>query len=409
MPDLKQIFIYANAETGRLTDSDGYEIGSDKWPSVYQEDKVIFCITLRKDDGTAYVIGVSDTIALFVNNTWDKIQDEAGLLTVAKSGAVTEIKANTLTEDPPTSGRLKLINATGQYEKVEYTSWTEAAGTYTFVVSTTLTYSYQIGDSCQIMTPHICSSDNSLVNISGDWDDADIAAGKISVRAYFNTIPYRDRIGELDEIADCKMELVKYNSGNPSRLIQDGIRCKNIVDDELSEPVETDSSFSRLDARYLKIAESGHYYTPSVNCKSAADTTIFTVPTGKKFLLKIVASDCLSITGSGTAHKFKIYADAVEVVPEQQSIHAAENDCDEISVAFNKTFVAGTVIKVTITNASTFTTHTAKFMIFGELTADGTRDGSTATPATVAVASPDGTIWTLSISNAGIPTWTPST
>lgn len=374
MPDLKQIFLYANVESGRLTDSEDYELGKSSWPVVYQEDKIIFCITLRKADGTACVLGVSDTISIFVNNTWDKILDEDGILTVGKSGAVSEIKADTFTTVPPTSGRLKLIHNDDEYEKVEYTSWTEVGGVYTFVVSTTLTYSYDIGDSCQIMTPHIASSDNSMVNISGDWDDADIAAGKISVRVYFNTVPYRDRVGNNEEISDCKLELVKYNSGNPSRLIQDGITCRNIVDDELSEPVETDSSYSRLDSRYSKICTFPHW---ALNAKTDLDEhEIIEIPTGWKFYLKTIFIECASISGSGALPTVKLIHNfagggSATIWEGQLTDGTAANKLDQILANYGYSFVAGDSIGVQVTGASTYTTHIINTVIGGEMLALG--------------------------------------
>lgn len=89
----------------------------------------------------------------------------AGTLNAAYSGHVHEIVIAGLATPPDASGAynypiffhatgsayahggLQLTNAAGQRDNVAYTSWTEAAGVYTFAVDATLAYSYALGDA----------------------------------------------------------------------------------------------------------------------------------------------------------------------------------------------------------------------------------------------------------------------
>ena len=73
---------------------------------------------------------------------------DAGALTSAYSGVVTEIVADTFSETPPAAGFLILTNAAGEFDQIYYSSYTVDAGEYTFTVNGTLTYSYSIADVC---------------------------------------------------------------------------------------------------------------------------------------------------------------------------------------------------------------------------------------------------------------------
>lgn len=90
--------------------------------------------------------GVSNQVEINFTAGYGK-QD--GELTAAHSGAVTSITADGFTTAPSATGVLYLVNAAGQYESVSYTAAHGDSGTYTFIVSATLAYSYAEDDVVQ--------------------------------------------------------------------------------------------------------------------------------------------------------------------------------------------------------------------------------------------------------------------
>ena len=76
-------------------------------------------------------------------------------------------------------------------------------------------------------------------------------------------------------------------------------------------------------------------------------------------------------------------------------------------MAYGKYLPAGTVIKVVITNASTFPAHTAKFAVAGWLMENGITDGAvdTPTPGVVQLTHPNGDVYQLYMNTDNSTEW----
>lgn len=97
-----------------------------------------------------------------------------GTLTSSLSGAVTSISVSGEETSYTYTGTIELTNSSGQKETVAYTSVVYNNGVYTFTVDTTLTYSYQEGDSIRI-------PDALILKLEGeDVDDSRAAEGIFS-------------------------------------------------------------------------------------------------------------------------------------------------------------------------------------------------------------------------------------
>lgn len=148
---------------------------------------------------------------------------------------------------------------------------------------------------------------------------------------------------------------------------------------------------------YAMFGPRGVYYTGDVDCTAEAETTVYTVKILADFIAEMFYGLRKSITGSGAPHSFKLMADDVEVIADHVSIHDdADNSLDREMIAIRQFFPAGTILKVIITSASTYTTHTTKFILRGIVAETGSLTGPTdETPAPVQVPDQNGGIWQL--------------
>jgi hypothetical protein len=88
----------------------------------------------------------------------------------------------------------------------------------------------------------MCKSINDKFNIAGDWDDINLLEGKICSRTNTNTQNFEDRVEGSEEIT-AYIEIRKFNSGIPSRILKHGVICENIVDDDSDEPDPLDETY----------------------------------------------------------------------------------------------------------------------------------------------------------------------
>lgn len=207
-------------------------------------------------------------------------------------------------------------------------------------------------------------------------------------------------------------ELEGYDADGES-VFYDRFHCKAIMPMDpqgaTEPPPDQITLWSSKAWAYALFGPRGFYYTGEVDCKVAdpAGTHIYTVKTGGRFILKQIFDTCETLTGSGTPHTYKIMADDVEILPAKISGHAAVNDLDEDHMAYGKYLPAGTVIKVVITNASTFPAHTAKFAVAGWLMENGITDGAvdTPTPGVVQLTHPNGDVYQLYMNSDNSTEW----
>ena len=79
-------------------------------------------------------------------------------------------------------------------------------------------------------------SDNSYVNMPGDWDMADRTQGRMSIRINCHTDGYEQKIGTSSVIIGYA-EIHKVTSGVMSVLLQDQMNCHNVIDKGGSGPL----------------------------------------------------------------------------------------------------------------------------------------------------------------------------
>lgn len=114
--------------------------------------------------------------------------------------------------------------------------------------------------------------------------------------------------------------------------------------------------------------------TPSVDLKSTGQTTLFTVPTGKSLLIfdifpvvsaasAVIAAPIIRIGKASSYNEWLALTTltALNGVNQIVSLNAAA------ALAIRQIFVAGDVIKVDVQTASTATTLTVTFYLFGIL------------------------------------------
>lgn len=86
-------------------------------------------------------------------------------------------------------------------------------------------------------TPTAILSENDMVNIEGDWEDADPAEGKLSVRVNTNTDRFNtimDELEQRDESARCYLKLIR-SEGNTT-LFDHACNFYNIIRTDGSTP-----------------------------------------------------------------------------------------------------------------------------------------------------------------------------
>ena len=105
-----------------------------------------------------------------------------------------------------------------------------------------------------------------------------------------------------------------------------------------------------------------------VDFLTPAQYTLLTVPAGKNFIPRVVDTSIKAITGSDTAPKYKILADAAEIAVEQDLAANAVGEVEENQVT-NKQYGPGTVFKLEVTQAGGvgYTEFTAESIIKGVL------------------------------------------
>lgn len=117
-----------------------------------------------------------------------------------------------------------------------------------------------------------------------------------------------------------------------------------------------------------------HFLVTGVNLKSAASTLFFAAMTGKKFIPRALFCKIATRTGTGTLPTVKVGNGGTWEASNSATLGTSSHIAGEIvEMALNGTsrmfaFDIGTTgISVTVTGASTYTTHTADFWLEGYL------------------------------------------
>jgi len=188
-----------------------------------------------------------------------------GTLDNPKSGSITSIEI-TFASDPgtlPDTGKIRLLNANGEYEAVDYTAQSGTGVNRTFTVSTTLSHSYVAGDVASVSDRLMAFADETQVNITGDWpglayvpaDTGKKSEGKISFRLDCRRYEFLRKL--MNAVANSQgdyvinIEIKRYPTGetSPTVLCQDTIYARNAVRDleetNVSGPITGDGRYQR--------------------------------------------------------------------------------------------------------------------------------------------------------------------
>jgi len=243
----RQIFLKGNIETGKFLYSDGSELAPD-FLRMFMDDRVVLCVSYFLNNGTAATFDETDTFEQAMDTDFiHSLQN--GTLDAAYSGQTNAIAVNGLPSVPATQGTLSLINAANEDETYPYTSWTEAAGKYTFVGDKVLDYAYTSGDTCNVDDPLISYSGNDLVNVSGDWTDANKSDGKISIRVTINSLAAEDALGDSNESIMPGIQVKKYSAGIPTVITDHKCVIRNVVHRREGEPATSDPTYRNTTAQ----------------------------------------------------------------------------------------------------------------------------------------------------------------
>lgn len=267
------------------------------FPQPQQGDEYIFCCSAYYPDRvTPYPFGTGDTFECggdrdFIHYITDGVLS-AGL---TASDAVTAIVASLDDETKvPLAGYIKLINAANQTERIAFSSYDSA--TNTFTVNHTMIYSYLTGAVIQVEDNLMFYSGNDQVDIPGDWDEINRAAGKFSVRVNMDSDAFASKLsqyGDNDGLMRIHLEIRHYVSGSvkPSRIINTN-QCyaKNTVinhnDNSGLQSIQyiNETQLAAALAAYAALAGTSVTLT-------AGATTVITIGTGTRYLLDISIKD----------------------------------------------------------------------------------------------------------------------
>jgi len=106
----------------------------------------------------------------------------------------------------------------------------------------TNTFELGIAQDYDQETAVLCMSEDDQVNIANDWDDADLTAGKLSVRINTYTEEYNTHVGTNAEKRDTRIYLRKFGSSVANIVFDYSCICHNIarasgsVPEGVSEP-----------------------------------------------------------------------------------------------------------------------------------------------------------------------------
>jgi len=226
---------------------------------IYADTLVLACKFIDKN-GDAYPLNAGDTFDCGLDDDFEHNLD-TGTTSAGYSGAVVSIVVSGLTQQSliPSTGHIVLINGADESDRVAYTAFD---GTDTFTVSTTLSNTYLLGDEVQVQDDLMAYSDDTQVDIAGDWADIDRATGKISIRINCLTDSFLRKIAEGDTngqlLTWLQIRRVPNTETEYTTMMQDYCYSYNSVIGSLGGAGNTFIDYitqTQGDARWLKIGE----------------------------------------------------------------------------------------------------------------------------------------------------------
>lgn len=137
---------------------------------------------------------------------------------------------------------------------------------------------------------------STMYNIASDWDEINNATGKFCIRVTTNSTTFASKIGTASSV-NAIFEVKRYSLGSWSVILQDYVKCRNVVKSFETDPPsipsdyytipQVDSTFSNLSKFNLSEASSVSVVTNTLTKTSCchfvnpgADTDINTISGG---------------------------------------------------------------------------------------------------------------------------------
>jgi len=262
-----QIEIYIDVSTGELFNPTTKESLLQKnYPRIQaEEERVLCCNHYKGDRSTVYPLKSTDTFECGGDTGDNAFKHDvtkgtfAGPLTAGE----TIISLVAALDDPsvvPDTGYFWLVNSDGETERIQYTDFNSSTGVFT--VSHTLIYSYADGDDIRVEDEMMFYSDNTKVDIAGDWDEIDRDLGRISIRVSGRSDMFSEKFDENKttgtNLAQIWLEIRRYTAGStiPSNtLCSNSCYAAGTIIDHRGKPGNTSIQFlteTSADQRYLQ-------------------------------------------------------------------------------------------------------------------------------------------------------------
>lgn len=258
-----QIPITVNTDIRRMIDPANtpyFPLSNSKRPEFVKENTFVLCLTCIDNDKAAIVFNAGDTFdgGGDIDFSHFVAEGTTGQELTAAATISSLIATVTPEADVPSSGYIRVYNASGEWEQIAFTAFN--SGTNTFTVDHTLTYSYANGATCKVQDNLMFVFDDDDVDIAGDWDDIDRATGKISIRISCNDDSFSDKLADYTSgRAQINLQVRRYPDGEtePSTILLDYCYAQDTV---LSNSESAGNANVTLltqtsgDARYARLA-----------------------------------------------------------------------------------------------------------------------------------------------------------
>ena len=234
--------IYYDLSADKAYRSDKTEIANDNIPQFrYKGKKQIQWQFLNSaritnnvfDDVHLGLASIAVAGSTSIDNNAVHYYDGKPNATITKAVAATTIVIKELEGAPRICGRLRLTNAAGETETINYNGFTVSGTTYTFTLASssyvagaqTPTYTYLATDACRVLEIPIVK--DATLDITGK------ATGLFVTTLDCFKLVYQDLIEGKDEIAGCKLEIIIKDSTPENIMVkQIPVKCFGIQDDD---------------------------------------------------------------------------------------------------------------------------------------------------------------------------------
>jgi len=222
------------------------------------------------------------TFQLAIRNSW--VREVRGVLAAGYSGAVTSITITGLDEVPEGTGTLVLVNDDYNADSVTYTGVVDnTGGSYTFTVSKTLDYVYELGDIGGFKTDLMALVENAYINSSNK------ATGLFSFIIDTETRGFQIATRDKSRASSPKIEWQAFDgSGNRIETQQESIQAFNIINYVgIAPPVNVLNYYTKTQVDALLVAKADLVGTDDIEITDAAKGVILKSDNGARVRLTL--------------------------------------------------------------------------------------------------------------------------